>query len=437
VAATATLQAPVRQRVMVRLSRTPGRLALIMAGLVVLGLAAGGAGVLSVRDRSDLVRRVTATSGPLAVAAQDLYRALSDADATAASAFLSGGLEPAPQRARYEADIAAASAALTKVAGGVTEGVGVAAAGLVAAQLPVYTGLVETARTLNRQRLPLGAAYLREASGLMRRTLLPAAQEVYSAVTARLAAARDDAAGFPWIALPLGLLALAGLIVGQVYLTRRTNRVFNPGLVAATAVGLAAVLWLGVAWVSAAGHLNASRRDGSEQVELLSQARILALQARGDESLTLVARGSGAAFEKRFADAMTRLVGENGSGGLLGQARGEATDPAGRAAADVALADARQWRTVHADIRRLDDDGDYVGAVGLAVGADRNSAANVFGRLDTDLARGITHGSDRFSREANRAGGVLSGVSVGIGALTVLLMLCVVAGMQRRIVEYR
>jgi hypothetical protein len=427
----AVLEAPVRRRVLVRLSRTPGRLGLMMAGLVVLGLVAGGAGVLSVRDRSDLVKRVTATSGPLAVAAQDLYRALSDADATAASAFLSGGLEPAAQRSRYESDVATASAALTRVAAGVTEGAGVAAVGRVAAQLPVYTGLVETARTLNRQGRPLGAAYLREASGLMRQTLLPAAEEVYAAVTARLAAAREDAAGFPWVALPLGLLALAGLVVAQVYLTRRTNRVFNPGLVAATAVGLAAVVWLGVAWASAAGHLNAGRRDGSAQVELLAQARILALQARGDESLTLVARGSGAAFEKRFGEAMTGLTG------VLGRARDGATDATARAAVDAAITDARQWQAVHTEIRKLDDGGDYVGAVRLAVGADQNSAANAFGRLDASLAGGISHGSERFSREADRAGGALGGVSVGIGALTLLLLLGVVAGVQRRIVEYR
>jgi hypothetical protein len=427
----ALLEAPVRQRVLVRLSRTPGRLSLIMAGLVLLGLVAGGAGVVSVRERADLVKRVTATSGPLAVAAQDLYRALSDADATAASAFLSGGLEPAAQRSRYEADVATASAALTRVAGGVTEGAGVAAVGRIAAQFPVYTGLVETARTLNRQGRPLGAAYLREASGLMRQTLLPAAEEVYGAVTARLAAARGDAAGFPWVALPLVLLALVGLVVAQVYLTRRTNRVFNPGLVAATAVGLAALLWLGLAWAGAARHLDAGRRDGSAQVELLAQARILALQARGDESLTLVARGSGAAFEKRYAEATAGLTR------LLGQARAGATDAAAGEAVDAAIADARRWQAVHTEIRKLDDGGDYVRAVGLAVGTDSDSAASVFGRLDASLAKGIAHGSDRFSREADRAGGALSGGSVGIGALTLLLVLGVVAGMQRRIVEYR
>lgn len=433
----AVLEVPVHRRVLVRLSRTPGRFSLIMAGLVVLGLVAGGAAVVSVRKRSDLVRRVTVTSGPLAVAAQDLYRALSDADATAASAFLSGGLEPADQRSRYEVDIATAAAALSRVTAGVTERAAISAAGRIAAQLPVYTGLVETARTLNRQGLPLGAAYLREASGLMRQTLLPAAQEVYAVVTARLAEARAEAARFPWVALSLGLVALAGLLAAQVYLTRRTNRLLNPGLVTATAAGLAAVLWLVGASTSAARHLDSCRRDGSAQVELLAQARILALQARGDESLTLVARGGGAAFEQRFTDAMTQLVGEDGTGGLLARARAQATDLAGRAAVDEARAAARDWRRVHTVIRTADDGGDYVTAVGLAVGAGQLSAASMFGRLDASLGRGITLGSDRFSREADRAGDALTEVSVVLGALNLLLLLAVVVGMQRRIGEYR
>jgi hypothetical protein len=281
-----------------------------MVGLVVLGLVAGGAGVLAVQNRANLVDRVTATSGPLAVAAQDLYRSLSDADATAASAFLGGGLEPAALRGRYQTDVASASAALATVAGGVTESTGRAAIQGISAQLPVYTGLVETARTYNRQRLPLGAAYLREASGLMRNTLLPAAEKLFQSVTGRLVTAADDAAGFPWIALPLGLLALAGLGYAQVRLKRRTNRVFNVGLVAATVAGLVSVLWLGVAWGAAAGHLDAARRDGTDSVNVLTRARIAALKARSDESLTLIARGSGKAFEDswgaRRADCSAR-----------------------------------------------------------------------------------------------------------------------------------
>jgi hypothetical protein len=260
---------------------------------------------------------------------------------------------------------------------------------------------------------------------------------LYRAVSAQLASAREDASAVPWLALPLGLLALAALVAAQVFLVRRTNRVFNIGLLAATAAALVAVLWLGFAWVGAAGHLTASRQDGSAQVDLFAEARIAALQARGDESLTLVARGAGAAFEKRFTETMNRLAGEDGTGGLLGQARARATDAAGRAAADAAIADVRQWRDLHKRIRDLDNSGRYPEAVQLAVGTDDSSAGGVFNRLDLDLARGVTHGSDRFDTEVAGAGDAFGGVAGGVGVLTALVVIGVIVGMAQRVMEYR
>jgi hypothetical protein len=411
--------------------------ALVTAALVAAGLAAGGAAVSAVQSRADLVGGVAATNGPLAVAAQDLYHVLSDADATVASAFLQGGSEPPELRQRYQDDLAGASAALVRLAGGVTDGPGAAAVAQLSAHLPVYAGLVETARALNRQGLPIGSAYLREASGLMRQTLLPAAQQLYRAVADRLAEARDAAAAVPWLAVPLGLLLFAGLVAAQVHLLRRTNRIFNVGLVVASSAGLAILLWLGVAWTGAAGHLGDSRRHGSAQVDLLAEARIAALQARGDESLTLVARGAGAAFETRFAATMVRLAGEDGSGGLLADARARATDDAGRAAVDAAIADVRIWREVHRQIRELDDSGRYAEAVRLAIGSETGSAGGVSGRVDAHLAEGIRHGSARFDREVARAGRALGGVGTGLAALTVVLVLGVAVGMSLRVMEYR
>ena len=60
-----------------------------------LGVAAGVAGIAAERQRARLLADIGGVSGPLSVGAQDLYRSLSDADATAANAFLAGGTEPA------------------------------------------------------------------------------------------------------------------------------------------------------------------------------------------------------------------------------------------------------------------------------------------------------------------------------------------------------
>lgn len=431
-------QAGLSRRMTGRLRTTPGRFALILAGLVVLGLTVGITAAAGVRQRADLVAGVTSRSGELTVAAQNLYRALSDADATAASAFLSNGLEPADLRTRYQTDIADAAAALTVVSAGDAGGERARdAVARITAQLPVYTGLVETARAYNRQGLPLGVAYLRQASGLMRGELLPAAQELYRTVSSELDEARDRAAAFPWIAMLLGLALVALLVLAQVYLTRRTNRLLNLGLVVSTVAALLLVGWLGVSASTAAGHLAASREDGSAQVNLLVEARTAALQARADEALTLVARGNGAAFEEDYTTVMERLAGSDGSGGLLAEGAAAATDEVTRQALDSAAERARDWLAAHRDLRALDDSGEYAGAVEAATGTGPESTASIFNRLDEELAAAITHNGERFEREAGNAGDALSGVDIGLGVLAALALLGAALGIQRRLMEYR
>ena len=96
---------------------------------------------------------------PLTLDAQQIYRGLSDADAAAASAFLSGGLEPAAARQRYDADISQAAlgieaaAALVGPSGSASKDLAALSAGL-----PVYAGEVGTALADNRLGLPLGVA---------------------------------------------------------------------------------------------------------------------------------------------------------------------------------------------------------------------------------------------------------------------------------------
>ena len=421
--------ARLRKRAAGQFRGTPGRLALAVAALVVLGLATGIAGAVGVRQRAGLVDGAVARSGELTVAAQRLYRALSDADATAASAFLTGGVEPVALRERYQADIADAAAALSIVSGGgAGDGRGANAVARIAAQLPVYTGLVETARVYNRQGVPVGGAYLREASGVMRERLLPAAQELYTAVSEELDQARGDAGAFPWFAVALGVLTIAALVVVQRYLTRRTNRVFNIGLVVATVAAVAVVLWLGVSALVTAGRLEASHDRGSEEVSRLADARITALQARADESLTLVARGNGTSFETDYVAMMKRLDG------LLGP--GDADEPT-RAALAAAMTEARSWNSAHGKVRQLDNDGQYAQAVTASVGTEASSTATIANRLDKQLAEAIEHNSEVFRQEVRGAGGSLSGADIGIGLLAALLVIGAGAGIQRRLAEYR
>lgn len=414
---------------------TPGRLTAALIVLLLLGIAYGITAFTGSNEANADVSSVQDSSGPLTVSAQSLYRALSDADATAATAFLTPGAETAASRQRYETDIAAAGTALAQVTAGAsgTSTMSAQRLDVLATQLPVYTGLVETARTNNRLGYPVGAAYLREASGLMRATLLPAAQDVYSAQTKRLASDHDAGAQYPYIAVLLGVVALAALVFAQRYLTRRTRRLVNPGLAAATLALLAALVYQNVAWFGLHSHLHSAQAGGSSQVQALATARIDALQARADEALTLVARGSGGAFEQDFQKTMADLVGANGGGGRLGRAASNATDPTVRAAIRRAASDVAAWQTVHRSLRKDDDGGNYPAAVTAATGP----ASDAFTRVDDDLAAGI-HASDAtFTEQAAAAGRTIHVVGIVVVILTLLTLGGAAIGVQRRIAEYR
>lgn len=107
---------------------TPAKLRLLLVGLLALFVIWGTAAALAVAAHASAAADVVGVSEPLSVDAQQIYRSLSDADATEAAAFLSGGLEPLQLRRRYQDDIARAALRLE---------VATAAAGNSAAGFPV------------------------------------------------------------------------------------------------------------------------------------------------------------------------------------------------------------------------------------------------------------------------------------------------------------
>lgn len=392
---------------------TPGRLSLIVVVLVLASLASGWLSTWSVSRQERALDDLATRSEPLSHAAQEVYRALQDADATAASAFLSGGLEPPQLRERYEADIAQAQAALSVATASSPD-----LTATLAAQLPVYTGLIETARTNNRQGFPVGAAYLREASGLMRTQLLPAAQELYRAETDRVARAQDEA-DFPWGSVGVALAFVVALVLTQRYLTRKTNRLLNVGLLVATAAAAVSLLWVTTVSVLVMNDV-ADSRTASAKVDVLAQARIATLTARGDETLTLVARGAGQTYEKNFVEVSERLEK------LLDQAKQvENTE-----AVDQAMRHFRQWQQVHQRIREADDAGQYTDAVALIDNP-------YFDSLDQDLVRAIGEARQDFSDEVAVARASLAGTVVGVLVLAVISAVGSTMGLWQRLKEYR
>jgi hypothetical protein len=413
---------------------TPGRLFVVGVGLVVLALFTGVVGAIALQQKQDTIDNLIAHREPVAAASQQIYRSLSDADATAASAFLSGGNPPAALRDRYELDIAQAGANLAKASAdvaGVAEAE--AQADELAQQLPVYTGLVETARAYNRQGFPAGAAYLREASGLMRAKLLPAAQALYSIDFDRLGEEQEQARSFPWTTVILVFVLLVALVAAQRYLTRRTNRLLNVGLLVATIAVVVGLVWGSVVLLLESTKVANGHDSGTRQVELAVQARITALKMRANETLTLVARGDGGEYEEEWKKLAQQISGD-GDTNLLVRAQGLAADGD---VIEAARGDVSDWLDAHDKVRQLDEDGTYQEAVTLAIGDAKDGASAAFNGLDENLSAAINDGRAVFVDETSAASEAMTALVPGVVVLALLAAAGVTMGIRERLQEYR
>ena len=178
--AHARTQPPVHTRT--RNGVTPVRLRLMAIGLAVLALLVGLVTALAANDRDTATAAASQTAEPLVVEAQAIDTYLSDADTTAAGSFLQGQLQPETLRTSYMSDVALASTNLALAAQAAGSDPAVASdIRSVAVNLPVYTGLVQTATFNERQAYyPLATAYIGEANNLMRLQILPAAARLYT-----------------------------------------------------------------------------------------------------------------------------------------------------------------------------------------------------------------------------------------------------------------
>jgi hypothetical protein len=421
---------------------TPGRLRLLLVGLVLLSLAWGVLAALTAEQHASAAADVVAVSEPLSLDAEQIYQSLSDADATAASAFLVAGPEPAADLQRYNADIAQAavrieaasallgsSAARTQLPGQPNKQASATGDDLatLSAGLPVYADEVGTARADNRIGYPLGAAYLREASNLLQDTLLPAASDIYTKENGQLTSASAQATGLPLLVVTLVFGLGAGVLLYRSWrwLTRRTHRRINYGLLVAAVAGTVSLVWLAGAFAFGRAELLHAQQHGSVPAEAFARADVAALRAHTAESLTLIDDSGVHSYQQDYI-AQQKLLGP-GPGTLL--AAVQASSGNGSAAAD-----AQAWYRAHAALRAQDDGGNHLAAVQSALSGQ---AFTSFTRLSADLSDGINAHQAVFASNARGGRDAFTGLAVGMIVGSLIMAAGCAWGLNRRLKEYQ
>jgi hypothetical protein len=410
-------------------STTPGRILTIGIVLAALGGISAFATSTTINHRQQVLTTVLNHTEPLSFAAGRLYTTLSVADAAAATAFIAEA-EPQPVRQRYEQAITDASVAVTRASSGLTDEPLVQLLGRINAELAVYTGLIEIARTNNREGNPVGSSYLSEASGLMQSTILPDAARLYKATSERVDAETTASTQIP---APVIMVVGATVIFGAFshrWLARRTRRRINPGLVVGALAILVMVVWVGTALTISTTASRSAKDTAAESLKTVTNVAITAQQARADETLSLIRRGDEEKRKQSFyqrIDSMHRQLDQYMS-------RSDAVDKPDLEGADQLLL---RWRQANDRITSYISVGNYRAATQVALGSSEEDSTPAFDKLDGELVKAMDQGRITLRNDVINARSGLSGAQVGGVVLSLGAAIAVALGLWPRLKEYR
>jgi hypothetical protein len=410
-------------------STTPGRILTIGIVLACLGVSSAFATSTTINHRQQVLSTVLNHTEPLSFAAGRLYTTLSIADAAAATAFIAQA-EPRGVRLRYEQAITDASVAVTRASSGLTDQSLVELLGRINAELAVYTGLIEVARTNNREGNPVGSSYLSEASGLMQSTILPDAQRLYTATSERVDTETTASTQIP---APVILVVAATVVFGAFshrWLARRTRRRINPGLVVGALGILVMVVWVGTALTISTTASRSAKDTAADSLKIVTNVEITAQQARADETLSLIRRGDEEIRKESFyrrIDMMHEQIDKY-------MARPDAVDKGDLQGADQLLV---RWRQANDRINSYIAVGNYRAATEVALGSDENDSTPAFDTLDESLVKVMDQSRTHLRNDVLNARNGLSGAQVGGVVLSLGAAVAVALGLWPRLKEYR
>lgn len=408
---------------------TPGRILALGVILATLGVLSAFATSTTIDNRQQALTTVLDHTEPLSFAAGQLYTTLSVADAAAATAFIAGA-EPRPVRQRYEQAITDAAVALTRASSGITDEPLRELLGRINANLAVYTGLIETARTNNRAGNPVGSSYLSEASSLMQETILPDAQRLYQETSSRVDSETTASTRVP---APVILIVTATIVFGAFahrWLARRTRRRVNIGLVAGGLAIMIMVIWVGTALAISTATSRNAKDNAAESLKTITNLAITAQQARADETLSLIRRGDEDVRKQSYYQRIDTMQQQ------LAQylERNDSIDKTDLQNADQLLA---KWRAADERINAYISVGNYQAATQVALGTGEDDSTPAFDKLEAALNDGIQESRDQLRRDINSARRVLSGATVGGVVLSLGAAAAVALGLWPRMSEYR
>jgi hypothetical protein len=460
-----------------RSTTTPGRLRVLSVSIAIAAvcLMAIGCGTLvaALETAADIQQRTL----PAIVGMERVHALLSDADRSAAGAYLVGAndiansqlafdaesaatnldvlgrLNPDETQLRYEADIAAASHELQR-ATTLNLGGDEASQRLqsIAVSVANYTRLVQTAMLQGGMDFAGGTVYLQAATNLMHGdggilAQVDAAQSIYEASLDRDNLALKVSAGILILYGVVAAILLGLLIRTQRFVRTRFRRRRNPRLLAATVVLLLVAGASGFGTLQASQALRSAQNDSYARLATLWNARSIAYDAYGQEAMRFILHSPPGGFQRAFQADIARLADRPLTDDLVNSAAQGQVDFNGLLADNIRGAGSPQERD--AAVRALRAYQSYLQAdqaLAAKVMASPKAAVvpapqlhaieSAFDQLDWEFSVSIQDLQSQLEASMTRAQWVLASTAI-LEALTLFIAALAFWGVQPRIQEYR
>jgi hypothetical protein len=450
---------------------------LVAIAVTATALAIIGCGALAAAAAN--VNGIQQTTVPAVIGMEHIHAWLSDADRSAANAYLAGGsqndpsqlqfdaniagtsldvlgrLNPGDPQLRYEADIAAATSQLQRT---IEQNVGGSVAGprlqAIGTAIGNYTRLVQTASINEGQDPAAGTVYLQAGSNLMNGqggilAQVDGVRDFYAAGLAQANFNLEVTAGMvlPFVAVAIVVLAL--LVRTQRFLRARFRRRRNNRLLAAT---------LMLVFVSVGGCAGAAQaaqaiktHENQSYLRLLNlwRARVIAYDANANESLSMIARDGGGQFDLAFRLDTASLVdgpltdqliqdaarGQVRFKGLLADELTGSTSPAERSSALHMLSAYQRYLVADAAVRANPLPPGVRATPTQALVTARERLASSFAELDWYLGVSIQMLQGDFDGSMGMAALTLA-LTAGLVVLALTIVPLTFWGLQPRMNEY-
>lgn len=290
-----------------------------------------------------------------------------------------------------------------------------------------------------------------EANRLMQQKILPASTALNGVNLSQLERIYNDYDKSINILIAImilvGLIFLLILIMTQISLFKRTHRILNPGLVIATIVFSASLIYSTSTLTSIRGDLAEAKNNAFTSINALWNAKAVAYNAKSIESLYLLHEGTGIvqtadtinfnlSAEKLCSDSKAAIDG-NQFEGYLNDSFSNITSPEERVMADKVL---QQWiKYVEIDnrVHGLEYDSKHDEAIALSVGNGVGQANYEFEKFDEALGATIKINETSFESSIASAFKALSIFPYVLSFCLLIISGACILGMKPRMDEYK